>query len=1011
MKQFFKRTRRVAPGLAGTFLMAVLFCTAPALGRQGGITGASVSGCTCHGASPSTATTVSLTSGTGSFSVTPTSTTTFTITVAHSSQSAAGVNLSAATTSSGTTNAGTLAPVSGSGLQASSSELTHTAPKTMTSGSASFAFTWQAPTTPGTYYFRAAGNAVNGDGTSGSDVWNFMTTQTVTVVGVQVTAPNTAVTWCAGTTQNITWVSGGIGNVKIELSSDGGSTFPTTITSSTSASTGTYAWAIPAGTAPGTQYRVKVTDITNGTLTDASDVNFTINAPPAVSVPPSGTTVCAGQTVNLSVTATGTGIVYQWRKDGSAINGANSSTYSIPSATTAATGSYDVVVTNNCGNVTSAAATVTVNGTPFIGTQPQSVTKCVGEAAAFSVSASGAGLTYQWRKGGSPISGATSSTYTIATLAGADAGNYDVVVSGTCSPPATSNVAVLAVHSPPQISAHPAAVTTCMGQPASFSVTASGGGLTYQWRKNGQAIVNATASTYSISAVTPGDAGTYDVIVAGTCAPLATSNTAALTVNRPPQITASPAGVDACVGTQLQLTVSANGTGLTYQWRHDGTSIPGATGTSYTVSSLTLPDSGLYDVVVSGTCAPPATSQSATVRVLAPPQITGNPQPVTVNEGGNATFTVQATGSGLQYQWRKGTSDLPNDTLQTLTITNAKLSDAGGYSCRVYNLCNSLTSTAGQLTVTPVGSGPFLSPLVSVVDFGGRRKDSQTDSALAGLIRNTGDKPLTVTGITLSGAGAGSFVIPATGTPFTLNPGQAHDLTVRFTAAALGLQSATVTFASNSVGSSTLTVQGTGALPGISVSTVNVGQASVGAQRDTTLRICNNTPLTFTVASAGAAGTGFSLTQPSTPLPLTLKPGDCFTVTVRFTPAAAGAATGELTVTTSDNDALKIALSGTAVSAGIHDQATEFASLRIQPNPAIGHTTINLTSPDTHPVDLMIVDMNGRMVRAFHGIGGAGNTFQWDAADLSGVPCPAGVYRVVVRQNGRQQSHALMLVR
>jgi len=83
---------------------------------------------------------------------------------------------------------------------------------------------------------------------------------------------------------------------------------------------------------------------------------------------------------------------------------------------------------------------------PQIGTHPQSQTVLVGGSVTFSVTATGtAPLSYQWRKNGIPISGATGSSYTISSVTTADAGSYDVVVSNACGS-ATSNAATLTVN-------------------------------------------------------------------------------------------------------------------------------------------------------------------------------------------------------------------------------------------------------------------------------------------------------------------------------------------------------------------------------------------------------------------------------------------------------------------------------------------------------------------------------------------------------------------------------------
>lgn len=90
-----------------------------------------------------------------------------------------------------------------------------------------------------------------------------------------------------------------------------------------------------------------------------------------------------------------------------------------------------------------------VTGTaPSITDQPDPTTVTEGSTATFNVSATGTGtLTYQWRKDGSNISGANSSSYTTPPTVLADNGAlFDVIVTGDTAPPATSNTALLTVN-------------------------------------------------------------------------------------------------------------------------------------------------------------------------------------------------------------------------------------------------------------------------------------------------------------------------------------------------------------------------------------------------------------------------------------------------------------------------------------------------------------------------------------------------------------------------------------
>ena len=108
-----------------------------------------------------------------------------------------------------------------------------------------------------------------------------------------------------------------------------------------------------------------------GTRTLTLTVNPPSATPPSITSQPQAQTVAVGSSATFSVTATGTGpLAYQWRKDGVALGGAMSSSYSITGAQASHAGSYTVVVSNTAGSVTSSAATLTVNDPVVITSQP-----------------------------------------------------------------------------------------------------------------------------------------------------------------------------------------------------------------------------------------------------------------------------------------------------------------------------------------------------------------------------------------------------------------------------------------------------------------------------------------------------------------------------------------------------------------------------------------------------------------------------------------------------------------
>lgn len=166
----------------------------------------------------------------------------------------------------------------------------------------------------------------------------------------------------------------------------------------------------------------------------------------AITTQPAAVTVTAGLDSSFSVVATGGKLSYQWRKDGVAVAGLTAAKFTFSPTYAIHAGSYDVVVTNSLGSVTSTAAVLTVGLVPAVTTQPVALTVAAGKPATFTVVASGTPtLTYQWRKAGTNINGATAATYTIASVVAADAGSYDVVVSNTYGG-TTSSAATLTVN-------------------------------------------------------------------------------------------------------------------------------------------------------------------------------------------------------------------------------------------------------------------------------------------------------------------------------------------------------------------------------------------------------------------------------------------------------------------------------------------------------------------------------------------------------------------------------------
>ncbi len=511
----------------------------------------------------------------------------------------------------------------------------------------------------------------------------------------------------------------------------------------------------------GNIYRCLVTG-TCGVPTMSNTAQFDAHTNPVITSNPSNAVVCQDGITGFSVTAqvnTSLPIYYQWQVNtGSGFtdipgnlapySGAQSPILTInPASLSLNNAQYRCVVSGVCGPVaTSAAATLTVHQKPTV-SNPLNATVCEDGSTSFGVTASGTGISYQWQVNtgsgfanignGAPYSGMQSATLSITNVpASFNANLYRCVVSGTCTPAAISSGAELTVNRKPAITANPVNASTCNNNiTATFNVTATGTGLTYQWQTAttvGGTYTNLTniapfsgVNTSSLSIFNGSLALNntfYRCVVTGTCAPSVTSGAAQLFINMIPVVNNSPVNTIVCEASNTSLTVSATGTALTYQWQvnsgsgftnlSNGGVYSGATASTLNITAATTSlNNNQYRCVVGGTCTPTAVSNPATLTVNALTVINTQPIPSTICAGNNTTFSVGAVAGGISYQWQVNTGSgfaniangAPYTGMQsaTLGITNTPASFNGyQYRCIVGSICGpTLTSGTVALTV------------------------------------------------------------------------------------------------------------------------------------------------------------------------------------------------------------------------------------------------------------------------------------------------------------------------
>ena len=445
-------------------------------------------------------------------------------------------------------------------------------------------------------------------------------------------------------------------------------------------------------------YQVVITNLFGSVTSSSASLSGTA---PAITAQPTKVSTTFGSSVTFSVTATGSQpLYYQWYKDGEEIPGANLSYIYLPSVTNTDAGIYAVIISNEIDQVISSNATLAVGVAPTITNQPQSQTVIQGQTVIFTVgAASPTPLSYQWFENGSKLFLATNATYGIANVQTFQVGTYTVVVSNLAGSVTSAN-AVLIVNAPPLITTQPQSQNIAVGNSVTFSVVLNGTTpFGYEWLTNGVMDPSGTNSYYSLSNVGFANAGSYVVVVTNIAGSV-TSTPAILVVGYPPVLTNQPQSQEITQGQTAIFAAGATGTvPLNYQWIENGSALTGITNSIFAISNAQGSDSGTYSVTVFNLFGS-TSSTNAVLTVDTPPVITTQPASLNVPVGGNAAFTVAATGSQpLQYQWFNSGGGILNATNSTYAIADVSLGQADNYYVVVTNFVASVTSSVAMLAV------------------------------------------------------------------------------------------------------------------------------------------------------------------------------------------------------------------------------------------------------------------------------------------------------------------------
>jgi PKD repeat protein len=532
-----------------------------------------------------------------------------------------------------------------------------------------------------------------------------------------------------------------------------------------------------------------------GSVTPAYEYNmlrqsFTITgtATLQITTQPTSQSAVTASTATFSVAASGTTTVsYQWRKAGAAISGnasATTATLSLTNAQASDAATYDVVVTNASGSISSNPVTLTVtSAAPVITNSPLSVGGTVGTALSFTITASGSPTSFS----ASPLPAGLSVVAGTGVISGTPttAGMTSVLLSatnGSGTGTATLTITIAAAGVAPVINNNPLTAGGTVGSAFTFGITASGSPTSYTATPLPAGLSVAAGS--GIISGTPTTVGTTSVLLGATNASGTGNATLTITVGASgtaPVITNSPLTAAGTLSMPFSFTITATGSPTSYS----ASPLPAGLSLSPTTGVIagTPTTAGSTAVVLGATNAFGTGNITVTITVAAPavaPTITNNTPAAAATVGTPFSFTITAAGSATTYT----ASPLPAGL--------------------------SIVASTGVITGTPTSSG------TTVVTLGASNGTGTGNAILTITIAPATVAPV-ITSSTTASATTGSpfvtYVIAATGTPTSYNAtGLPPGLTISpLTGAITGTPTVAGTYwvtltATNSAGTSTITL-------------------------------------------------------------------------------------------------------------------------------------------------------------------------------------------------------------
>ena len=593
------------------------------------------------------------------------------------------------------------------------------------------------------------------------------------------------------------------------------------------ANSSSYTTAATTSSDTGAQFTVAISNAV-GTVT-SNAATLTVNVPPSITAQPASQIVTAGQTATFVVTVAGTApLSYQWQKNGTAIGGANSASYTTPATTTADNGAqFTVAISNSAGSVTSSAASLSVNA--LLPTAAYAFNEGSGNTTA---DASGNGNTGTL----SGPSWTTAGHYGNALSFNGANGYVEAANSNSFNPgtAATFSAWMMVLAANADVSSVVNKWSQSIDDEYLFGLNSSNH-LTFAWQTTGGNVWGQPS---------------YNMVSGNTQVPLSTWTYITVVRNGP--------AISFYINGNLDTSFSAAADANPFRSGINTVRIGGQNlGAVSRVFNGTIDEVRIYNQALTQTQI--QADMNAPIHTPAvPPSIVTQPNSQTITAGQTATFSVTASGTApLGYQWQKNGAAISGANSASYTTQATTAADNGAkFTVLVSNSAGSVTSSAATLTVNAATYLVSASP--TSLSFG--NVDIGSSSSLNTTVTNNGNSNVTISGVTITGTGFSTSGVTS-GT--ILAPNQSATLTVAFAPTAAQSVTGSVTVASNAANSpAKVTLAGVGIQPTsaafpvwVAPSLVRVGKAdTVGTASSISLSSARGETVDTQVVVQGPSG-------------------------------------------------------------------------------------------------------------------------------------------------------------